>query len=113
MSDGRTEEHHDRRERRGAEARVERGEQNRRRQGHRQPRKHREVVVVGNERADRTGVDGAAERADQIIDRRLERAADADLRQDDGGEHRPQRNGEIEQLCRRQGEDPGRRTAQA
>ena len=44
---------------------------------------------MGNERSDRTGVHGTAQRAGQIVDRRLERAAHADLGQDHGGEHRP------------------------
>jgi hypothetical protein len=109
MCDGGAEEDHDRGERRGAEARIEGGEQNCGRQRDRQRHEHCELIVMGNERADRTGVDGAAQRAGQIVDCGLERAADADLRQDDGGEHGPQRDGKMQHLRSRQGQHRGSR----
>jgi len=39
---------------------AKRGEQNRRRQRDRQRHEHCELIVMRNERADRTGVDGAS-----------------------------------------------------
>ena len=42
-----------------------------------------------NQNADDASVNRTADGARQIIDRRLQRPADADLREDDRGEHRP------------------------
>src|SRR5258708_3388943 len=89
MRDRGREEAHTRGDRRGAEAWIERGKQTRRRQRDRECREHCKLIVMGDERADRARVDRTPERGDQIIHRGLERAADADLRQDDGGEHGP------------------------
>ncbi len=113
MRDGGAEEDHDGGEGRGAEARIERGEQNRRRERNRERREHRDRVVMRNERADRAGVDGAAQGAEQIVGRRLERPADIDLGEDDGGEHGPECDRQVQQLRRRQGEHRGRRAAYA
>jgi hypothetical protein len=68
---------------------------------------------MGNERTDRAGVDGATQRAEQIVGRGLERPAHVDLGQDDGGEHGPERDRQVQQLRRRQGEHRGGRAAQA
>jgi len=73
----------------GAKKTITAGKQNRRRQCDRQRREHCKLIVMGDERADRARVDRTPERGNQIIHRGLERAADADLRQDDGGEHGP------------------------
>ena len=113
MRDGGPEEDHDRGERRGAEARIERGEQHRGRKRDRECREYRELIVVRNERPDCARVDGAAQRADQIVGRGLERPADADLRQDHRGQHRPQRDGEVQQLRGRQGHHRGGRAPHA
>src|SRR6202030_707664 len=50
------------------------------------------------------GIDGSANRAREIIQRGLERAAYADLGQDDGRQHRPQGEGQLEHLRDCQGE---------
>jgi hypothetical protein len=79
-------------------------------------REHRQkggFIGVGNELGDDAGVDGAAERADRIFDRRLQRAADTHLRHDHGGQHRPQsREWGSQELCHDIGKDGSDRHTQ-
>lgn len=58
--------------------------------------------------ADQRAISGAAERAQQPVEPGLERAADAGLDDDDGGEHRPIALRQAEQLRQREGDEARR-----
>ncbi len=81
----------DRRHRHGIEIALQGRHQGDGRHGEDQHQQKRHLAVVGNQERQRRAIDRAAHRAHEVIDRRLERAADAHLGDDQGGEHGPQR----------------------
>ena len=113
MGDEGRQEHHDRRERRGAEARICRRQQGRRRNRKGERRQQRGFIVVRDERPHCAGIGGAADGGDEIVHGRLERSADAHLRQDHRRQHGPQGEGKVQQMRDRQAERGGDRHPQA
>ena len=70
-----------------------------------EPRKQCDLAVMANQNADDASVNRTANGARQIIDRRLQRPADAHLREDDRGEYRPERQTHIQPLGQRIGDE--------
>ena len=66
-----------------------------------------EIGTMWHDHADDAAVNAAAERADHIIDCRDQRFADARLRHDHRGQHRPERPGQMQQLRKTEGENGG------
>jgi hypothetical protein len=58
-------------------------------------REQPKFAVTANQKADNASANRAPDCARQIIDRRLQGAANAHLRDDDRGEYRPERHSEI------------------
>ncbi len=96
MGDPRQEQHQHARERPGAEARNDRPEQRQRRHCDREDAGQLKVIGVRDQRGDRARVDSAANRAGQIVHGRLQRPSEVHLREDDGRQHRPQRQGKMQ-----------------
>ena len=109
MGDGGRQHHDDGGERRHVEAGIDRGQQHQRRNRERQNAQQRELAAVRNEGRHGARIDGAAERADEIVDRRLHGSADARLGDDDGGQDRPQHQGHVQPLPDHQGQHGGDR----
>jgi hypothetical protein len=82
-------EHQHGRERRDAEARTERRCKSQRRDRERERDGLPERRHMGNDHADRCGVNRPRERADDVVEGSAQRPADAHLRHDHGGQHHP------------------------
>ena len=74
---------------RDAEARAERRRKRQRRDRERERDSLPQRRNMGNEHADRCGVNRPGERADDVVEGSAQRPADAHLRHDHGGQHHP------------------------
>ncbi|MGY3405370.1 hypothetical protein ACVWZV_001483 [Bradyrhizobium sp. GM5.1] len=96
MMHRRNQQHDDGGDRRCIEARVDRGDE-----GEWRDRQHQQAQQAGLGRIrdqDRDGapIDGAADGAEHVIARRLQRAPDAQLGHDQRGQHRPERQQQMQ-----------------
>ena len=98
MGDFRNQDHQHPRECRDAEAGIDRSEQSQGCDCNRQHACQRDFVRVGEQRGDGAGINRAPERTHQIVDGRLQRLAEAHLRQDHRRQHRPQWQGNMQQV---------------
>ena len=89
MVHDREQQHDDGRYRCDVQAGIDGGDERQRRYRQHQHREQRAFAIVRDQDRDRRAVKRAADRADQIVAGRLERAPDAHLGDDDGGQHRP------------------------
>lgn len=105
----RNKQHDDGGDRRHRKSLIDRRDECKRRYGERENGKQRDFALVRNEHPDGPAPDGAAERADEVVERRHQRAPHAHLRDDDSGQYRPERQRQVQALRKHQRRNGGNR----
>src|SRR5262245_26252837 len=87
---------------------IDGSEQGKRSYRKREDGQHRPFAGVGNKDGNGAAIDSPSDGADKVVYGRLQRAPDAHLRDDHGGQYGPQRQAQPRKLCDREGERSGK-----